>query len=66
MRERGWKEGKLRDPAWMADFASLHFSSEALKWHSFLSLDVRHDWYKLEMALVERWGKSDDVEKEEK
>lgn len=66
IREKGWNEGKLRDPAWMADFASLHFSSTALKWHSFLPLDVRHDWHKLEMALIERWGGPDDGETQEK
>ncbi|KAG8918190.1 hypothetical protein FRC01_002003, partial [Tulasnella sp. 417] len=66
IREKAWNEGKLRDPAWMADFASLRFSSTALKWHLLLPLDVRHDWYKLEMALLERWGKLDDDEPEDK
>lgn len=42
------------------------FSSSALKWHSFLPLDVRNNWYKLEMALIEQWGTPDDRETQEK
>ncbi|KAG8967510.1 hypothetical protein FRC05_002022 [Tulasnella sp. 425] len=68
IRETAWKEGKLQDALWMANFASLHFSGKALKWHSTLSLDVRQDWFKQEMALLERWpppaDESDDEEAE--
>ncbi|KAG8944438.1 hypothetical protein FRC04_001812 [Tulasnella sp. 424] len=68
IRETAWKEGKLQDGLWMANFASLHFSGKALKWHSALPLDVRQDWFKQEMALLEYWppqaGGSDNEEAE--
>ncbi|KAG8920564.1 hypothetical protein FRC01_000699, partial [Tulasnella sp. 417] len=48
------------DGEWMANFASLHFSGRALKWHSDLPLDVRQDWFKLEKALLERWSPPED------
>ncbi|KAG8919130.1 hypothetical protein FRC01_001467, partial [Tulasnella sp. 417] len=56
IRAAAWSEGKLRDPAWMADFASLYFSSKTLSWHSKLPLEARQDWFKLEEALVNRWA----------
>lgn len=56
IRAAAWTEGKLRDPAWMADFASLYFSYETMLWHSKLPLEVRQDWAKLEEALVDRWS----------
>ncbi|KAG8965293.1 hypothetical protein FRC05_003298 [Tulasnella sp. 425] len=66
IRKAAWKEGKVRDALWMADFASLHFSGKALKWHSDLSPDVRQDWFKQEKALLERWPPpADDSDKEE-
>lgn len=51
IRAAAWKQGKLRDAAWMADFASLQFSHQALSWHSRLTEDVRQDWTKLEVAI---------------
>ncbi|KAG9022682.1 hypothetical protein FS837_006238, partial [Tulasnella sp. UAMH 9824] len=44
----------------MAGLASIHFSHKALTWHSKLPLDVRHDWFKLESALLDRWSPSGD------
>lgn len=60
IRTAAWDAGKLRDPAWMADFASLYFSYKALSWHSKLPLDIRQDWFKLEGALVDRWAPADE------
>ncbi|KAG8962842.1 hypothetical protein FRC05_005090 [Tulasnella sp. 425] len=65
IRKAAWKEGKLRDALWMADLASLHFSGKALKWHSDLPLDVRQDWFKQEMALLEHWPPPADASEEE-
>lgn len=56
IRAAAWKEGKLRDLAWMADFASLNFSHKALFWHSRLPEDVRQDWSKLESEIFIRWA----------
>ncbi|KAG8902440.1 hypothetical protein FRC00_007976 [Tulasnella sp. 408] len=63
IREAAWSEGRLRDPGWMADLASLYFSSRALSWHAKLPLEVRQDWFKLEEALVDFWAPANkDVE----
>ncbi|KIO19933.1 hypothetical protein M407DRAFT_142937 [Tulasnella calospora MUT 4182] len=60
IREAAWAEGKLRDPAWMADLASLYFSSRALSWHAKLTPEVHQDWFKLQAALVDRWAPADE------
>ncbi|KAG8896879.1 hypothetical protein FRC00_005137, partial [Tulasnella sp. 408] len=48
-------EGKLRDPAWMADFASLHLLDHAFTWYFRLSPEVQQDWPQLQAALFEKW-----------
>ncbi|KIO30650.1 hypothetical protein M407DRAFT_20365 [Tulasnella calospora MUT 4182] len=58
VRAVAWKEGKLRDPDWVADFASLYFSDDALAWYCRLSSDVQENWPKLQAALVDRWSPS--------
>lgn len=58
IRAAAWKEGKLRDPGWMADFASLHFWGDALAWYCLLPPDIQEDWPKLQTALAERWSQS--------
>ncbi|KAG9031815.1 hypothetical protein FS837_002884 [Tulasnella sp. UAMH 9824] len=63
IRARALWEGKQRDSAWKADFATPLFSGKALSWHSRLPEDVREDWSKLEIALLDRWPPSDDHEK---
>ncbi|KAG9022977.1 hypothetical protein FS837_006061 [Tulasnella sp. UAMH 9824] len=55
VRAAAWKEGKLRDQVWMADFVSLHLSDRALVWYFRLSPEVRRDWPQLEAALVDKW-----------
>ncbi|KAG8915177.1 hypothetical protein FRC00_006910 [Tulasnella sp. 408] len=55
IRARALWEGKQRDSAWIADFASPLFWRKALIWHGQLPLDVRQDWIKLEAALFNQW-----------
>lgn len=55
VRAAAWREGKLRDSAWMADFASLHLSEYALAWYFRLSPEAQQDWPQLQAAFVERW-----------
>ncbi|KAG9048227.1 hypothetical protein FS837_000483 [Tulasnella sp. UAMH 9824] len=55
VRRAAFHEGKLRDDAWMADFAATCLSGEALRWHSTLDKDVRRDWIKLESAILEKY-----------
>ncbi|KIO24043.1 hypothetical protein M407DRAFT_26573 [Tulasnella calospora MUT 4182] len=62
IRARALWEGKQRDAAWKADFAAPLFSRKALAWHSRLPEDVREDWSKLEIALLEQWAPEDDDE----
>ncbi|KAG8894648.1 hypothetical protein FRC01_012847, partial [Tulasnella sp. 417] len=60
IRARALWEGRQRDSAWKADFAAPLFSGKALLWHSRLPEDVRDDWSKLEIALLERWPPPED------
>ncbi|KIO19582.1 hypothetical protein M407DRAFT_30774 [Tulasnella calospora MUT 4182] len=60
VRTAAWKEGKIQDQAWMAGFASIHFSAKALAWYSRLSRDIQEDWSKLQEALVAQWFPSSD------
>lgn len=60
LRFRALREGKQRDPAWIADFAAPYFSHEARLWHSELPRGVRRNWFKLETALLERWAPPED------
>ncbi|KAG8915178.1 hypothetical protein FRC00_006911, partial [Tulasnella sp. 408] len=60
IRARALSEGKQRDPGWMADFAAPLFWGKALSWHLRLPQDVRQDWFKLEVALADRWPSPED------
>ncbi|KIO19580.1 hypothetical protein M407DRAFT_30772 [Tulasnella calospora MUT 4182] len=60
IRARALWEGKQRDSAWKADFAAPLFWGKALSWHSRLPEDVREDWSKLEIALLDRWPPQED------
>lgn len=62
IRAIAWNEGKLQDPLWMANYASLHFSGKALRWHAELPEDIQESWRKLEVAMVARWPPPDDSE----
>lgn len=46
----------------MADFAASFFWQKAMSWHCRLPRDVRHDWLKLEFALLDRWPPPEDDE----
>ncbi|KAG8913624.1 hypothetical protein FRC01_004453, partial [Tulasnella sp. 417] len=60
IRARALWEGKQRDPGWMADLATPQFSQRALSWHCRLPDDVRQDWSKLVIALLDRWPFPED------
>lgn len=47
--------GKQRDNDWLADFASVCFDGEALRWFESLDEEVRTDWRVLRPALLERY-----------
>lgn len=62
IRARALWEGKQRDLAWIADFAAPQFSRKALSWHCQLPEDIRQDWSKLEIALINRWPAPEEEE----
>ncbi|KAG8894558.1 hypothetical protein FRC00_008764, partial [Tulasnella sp. 408] len=61
IRAAAWKESKLNDDLWVANYASLHLAGKALRWHSRLPPDVRRDWSKLEVALLDQWPSPDEI-----
>ncbi|KAG8910513.1 hypothetical protein FRC01_006291, partial [Tulasnella sp. 417] len=65
IREAAWKEDKVEDDRWIANYASLRFSGKALRWHSRLQPDVRRDWSKLEIALLDQWPAPDVADGED-
>ncbi|KAG8924100.1 hypothetical protein FRC01_011944 [Tulasnella sp. 417] len=60
IRARAFWEGKQEESAWMAGFAATNFSRKALSWHARLPEDVRRDWSKLEVALLDKWPPPED------
>ncbi|KAG8988909.1 hypothetical protein FRB94_000334 [Tulasnella sp. JGI-2019a] len=51
--------GRLRDPAWIADYVSCCLDGEAQIWHIRLPAEVKEDWVKLQIALVEHYSQFD-------
>lgn len=50
---RAHMEGKQRDDEWIADFATMCFSGNALRWYETLDDDVQRDWSKLRRAILD-------------
>lgn len=53
IRKRAHMEGKQRDDEWIADFAAMCFSGNALRWYETLDDDVQRDWSKLRRAILD-------------
>ncbi|KAG8910501.1 hypothetical protein FRC00_008073, partial [Tulasnella sp. 408] len=58
VRRKAWAEQKQFDDSWMAAFAATQMSGPALWWHASLPRDVQRDWGKLELALLDKFGPS--------
>ncbi|KIO23822.1 hypothetical protein M407DRAFT_26751 [Tulasnella calospora MUT 4182] len=56
VRENALKEGKQRDYEWMADFASIRFEEEALRWFESLEDGTQSDWRVLRRAILSRYA----------
>lgn len=56
IRRSAFSQGKSRDSGWMADFAALHLSGDALKWYESLDDDVQQDWNLLRKAIARKYG----------
>lgn len=50
---RAHMEGKQRDDEWIADFAAMCFSGNALRWYETLDDNVQRDWSKLRRAILD-------------
>ncbi len=55
VRRVALSQGKQRDEAWIADFASSCFVNGALRWYETLSENVQHDWRQLRQALLAQY-----------
>ncbi len=51
--------GRSRDPEWMADLANVAFKGNARRWFNTLTFEQKHDWEKLEEALLQKYSPSD-------
>ncbi|KAG9039869.1 hypothetical protein FS837_000895 [Tulasnella sp. UAMH 9824] len=56
IREHALEAGKQRDDQWMADYASIRFDGEALKWFESLEDDTQSDWKLLRRAILARYA----------
>ncbi|KAG8930522.1 hypothetical protein FRC00_001096, partial [Tulasnella sp. 408] len=56
VREQALAAGKQRDDQWMADYASVRFDGEALKWFESLEDEAQSDWKLLRRAILTRYA----------
>ncbi|KAG9027582.1 hypothetical protein FS837_004223 [Tulasnella sp. UAMH 9824] len=59
VRKAAFAAGKIRDDAWMADFASTCLDGPALRFYQDLSPDVQGDWRLLCEALLVKYPLSE-------
>ncbi|KAG8921691.1 hypothetical protein FRC01_000117 [Tulasnella sp. 417] len=55
VRKAGFQAQKIRDDAWMADYASTCLAGRALRYYETLSPDVQGDWRLLRQALLKEY-----------
>ncbi|KAG9045425.1 hypothetical protein FS837_006335, partial [Tulasnella sp. UAMH 9824] len=56
VRRKAWSEKKQSDYGWMAAYAAVQMSGQALRWHMSLPPDIQSDWRKLEVAILDRFA----------
>ncbi|KIO21942.1 hypothetical protein M407DRAFT_28498 [Tulasnella calospora MUT 4182] len=56
IRRIAFSQHRSREFAWMADFAALHFSGDALDWYESLDNEVQKDWDLLRKAMAQKYG----------
>ncbi|KAG8930702.1 hypothetical protein FRC00_001011 [Tulasnella sp. 408] len=49
------REGRIRDDAWIADFAVACFIGDALRWYDELEPEVQNDWRLLKRAILQKY-----------
>lgn len=52
IKERAYQEGKQKDHAWTAEYASICFAKGALRWYEELDEDTQNDWRLLRRAIL--------------
>lgn len=52
---QAFKANRMRDNAWIADFASTAFAGNALRSFRKLAPEIRGDWEKLQEALLNEY-----------
>ncbi|KAG8923030.1 hypothetical protein FRC01_013315 [Tulasnella sp. 417] len=55
VRKAGFQAQKIRDDAWMADYASTCLTGRALRYYETLSPEVQGDWRLLRQALLKEY-----------
>lgn len=50
-----YSQGQQRNNDWTVDYAELCFVGSALRWYTTLDPQVRRDWDRLQVALLEAW-----------
>lgn len=55
VRKAGFQAKKIRDDAWMADFASTCLTGRALRFYESLSPEIQGDWRLLRQALLQEY-----------
>ncbi|KIO18290.1 hypothetical protein M407DRAFT_246514, partial [Tulasnella calospora MUT 4182] len=61
VREVAFAAGRIRDDAWMADFASTCLDGSALRYYENLGSDIQSDWRLLRQALLTRYPPPDQA-----
>ncbi|KAG9041011.1 hypothetical protein FS837_012844 [Tulasnella sp. UAMH 9824] len=56
VRRKAWAEQKQFDYRWMAAYAAVQMSGQALRWHMSLPRDIQSDWGRLEVAILDRFA----------
>ncbi|KAG8900195.1 hypothetical protein FRC00_013998 [Tulasnella sp. 408] len=56
VREQALAAGKPRDDQWIADYASIRFDGEALKWFESLEDETQSDWKLLRRAILTHYA----------
>ncbi|KAG9041507.1 hypothetical protein FS837_012184, partial [Tulasnella sp. UAMH 9824] len=55
VKSRAFKLGKQKDNEWMAAFASICFSGNALRWFESLDDETQSDWKLLRAAILAKY-----------
>ncbi|KAG9048438.1 hypothetical protein FS837_012886 [Tulasnella sp. UAMH 9824] len=55
IKERAYAKGKQKDNVWIADFASICFAKQALRWYEELDEETQSDWKLLRRAILAKY-----------